>query len=104
MITMDELLALPRVDSRDVADVFDVPHGLVMAEIDERRGDPAYDDAVYCERWEQHPDGCRMRHFEMDRAGLAWLVLQWPMPAVVEFKRACEHGSRRPAGGLRGLH
>jgi phage regulator Rha-like protein len=99
-MTMDELLARPHVDSRDVAEVFDVPHGLVMAEIDERRGDPACATAVYRERWEQRPDGWRLRHFEIDRAGLAWLVLPWPGPEVVEFKRACDRESERPAGGL----
>jgi|ERR1700733_15379871 hypothetical protein len=86
-MTIDELLDEAVVNSHDVARIFKLPHNLVLAEVDERRGNLAFKRAVYRHRraeyqdcWSGQPEGNYLRHVEMNRIGLTWLVLQWQLP------------------------
>ena len=94
-MTIDELLDMAVIDSYNVAQIFKLPHQLVLTEVEERRNNPAFERAVYRDRraeyrdcWSMRPDGKCRRHVEMNRIGLTWLVLPWQLPEVAEYASA----------------
>ena len=101
-MTIDELLEQTVVDSYDVANIFKLPHDLVLAEVKERRENPALERAVYQGRraeykdcWFIRPNGKCLRYVEMNRIGLTWLVLRWQIPEVAEYARAIGRVAKR---------
>jgi hypothetical protein len=99
---LDELLKEGAVmDSHDVARIFNLPHDLVLSEVEQRRDDPAFVRAVcpaqraeYRDCWFIEQDGRCLRHVEMNGAGLTWLVAPWQIPQVAEYSRALTRHSQ----------
>jgi hypothetical protein len=79
-----------------------LPHDLVLAEVEERRDNPALERAVYrgCRAdyrdcWSMQSDGRCLRHVEMNHIGLTWLVSPWQIPEVADYARAIDRAAKR---------
>lgn len=70
------------INSRDVAQIFDVSHDLVLAEVEDRRASPAPPNTIYWNCLDEHCQPC----IKMNRTALRWLVRLWPIPQVAEFE------------------
>jgi phage regulator Rha-like protein len=83
MTTMDELLALPRVDSRDVAEAFGVQHDIVLRGIDAIRHTPGV-----ARGWFREERAGPNRSFDLGRSGLMLLAMNWPGGLSVDARVA----------------